>query len=149
MPMRFATATACALLLLSAHGGPAADGPPVAYRVGVAVTDITPGFPVRLAGFGFRRDASEGVTQRIHAKALAIDDGGEPLVLVTADLRGVPAAFTEEVAKRLEPAGVHRDRLALTVAHSHTTPMVAGYLCTLFGVPIPPDHQRHMDRDDD
>jgi putative membrane-bound dehydrogenase-like protein len=126
--------------------GRAADAPTAAYRAGVAVIDITPEFPVRLAGFGSRRDESEGVTQRIHAKALAIDDGGEPMVLVTADLCGVPAAFSEELAKRLEPAGVRRDRFNLTVTHSHTTPMVAGYLRTLFGVPIPPEHQQHIER---
>src|SRR5438477_12868251 len=74
------------------------------YRVGVARIDITPTFPVRLAGFGNRRAESDGVTQHVHAKALAIDDGGEPLVLVTADLCGVPAAFTEELAKRLQAA---------------------------------------------
>src|SRR5213082_3084374 len=82
----------------------AAEAPP-AYRVGVAQIDITPDYPIRLAGFGFRRDESVGVTLPIHAKALAIDDG-EPAVLITADLCGVPAAFTDELAKRLEAAGI-------------------------------------------
>ncbi|HEY1381023.1 MAG TPA: neutral/alkaline non-lysosomal ceramidase N-terminal domain-containing protein, partial [Gemmataceae bacterium] len=116
------------------------------YRAGVARIDITPDYPVRLAGFGFRRAESEGVTHRIAAQALAIDDGGEPVVLVTIDSCGVPAAFTEELAKRLQPAGVRRERFTLAVTHSHTTPMVAGYLRTLFGTPIPPEHQQHIDR---
>jgi putative membrane-bound dehydrogenase-like protein len=67
-------------------------------------------------------------------------------VLITADLCGVPAAFTEKLAKRLQPAGVQRDRFTLAVTHSHTTPMVTGYLPTLFGVPIPPEHRQHIDR---
>ena len=45
---------------------------PQTYLVGVAKRDITPDYPVRLSGFGFRRTESEGVTQRIWAKALAI-----------------------------------------------------------------------------
>src|SRR5881394_3979682 len=51
--------------------------------VGVAKVDITPDYPVRLSGFGFRRTESEGVTQRIWAKALALNnEGGEPAVLI-------------------------------------------------------------------
>src|SRR5437867_8381486 len=52
---------------------------PQIYQVGVAKIDITPSYPIRLSGFGFRRTESEGVTQRIWAKAIAIEEGaGEP-----------------------------------------------------------------------
>ncbi|HIL73367.1 MAG TPA: hypothetical protein EYG44_03985, partial [Verrucomicrobia bacterium] len=61
------------------------------WRIGAAAVDVTPGFPVRLSGFGFRRAESEGITQKIWAKALAIDDGQNgPAVLVTVDNLGVP-----------------------------------------------------------
>jgi hypothetical protein len=40
------------------------------YSVGVAQVDITPSYPIRLNGFGFRRDESDGVTHPIFAKAL-------------------------------------------------------------------------------
>src|SRR5215211_3979768 len=73
--------------------------------VGVAAVDITPDYNVRLNGFGNRRTESEGVTAKIWAKAIAIDDGGEngtgKTVLITADNLGVPAYMTQEVAKRL------------------------------------------------
>ena len=56
------------------------------YRAGVAKVDITPDHPIRLNGFGFRRTESEGVNQRIHARALAIDTGdSSPAVLMTVD----------------------------------------------------------------
>src|SRR5437588_10352104 len=42
------------------------------YPVGVSRVDITPRYPVRLSGFGFRRTESEGVRQRIWASALAV-----------------------------------------------------------------------------
>ena len=48
------------------------------YDVGVAVVDITPDYPIRLNGFGFRRKESEGVSQRIYARALAVSQGGQP-----------------------------------------------------------------------
>jgi putative membrane-bound dehydrogenase-like protein len=116
------------------------------YLVGVAKIDITPAYPVRLAGFGSRRAESDGLTKSIHASALAIDDGNGPSVLVAADLCGMPAEFTKKLAERLGKAGVVRERFTLAVTHSHTTPMVSGYLRTLFGTPIPPEHQKHIER---
>src|SRR5262245_23041080 len=69
------------------------------YKVGVATVDITPDYPVRLNGFGHRREMSDGVTLKIFAKALAIDDGvNGPAVLVAVDSLGVPDYMTTAVA---------------------------------------------------
>ena len=52
--------------------------------VGVSEVDITPDYPIRLSGYGSRRTESDGIIQRIWAKALAIGgDTDEPVVLVT------------------------------------------------------------------
>ncbi|HEY7158127.1 MAG TPA: PVC-type heme-binding CxxCH protein, partial [Gemmataceae bacterium] len=119
---------------------------PDAYNVGVAQIDITPSYPVRLSGFGFRRTESEGVTQRIWAKALALDEG-TPAVVVTVDNLGIPDDMVETVAARLEKkAKLPRDRFAVTASHTHTAPMLKGVAPTLFGMPIPKDHQEHIDR---
>src|SRR5438552_1076099 len=116
------------------------------YSVGVAKIDITPSYPVRLSGFGFRRTESEGVTQRLWAKALVIDDG-EPAVLLTVDNLGVPAYLVQEVAARLaRKAGIRSHRLTVTATHTHTAPMLKGVAPTLFGQPIPRDHQQRIDR---
>ncbi len=125
---------------------PAAAEAAGTYRVGVARVDITPTYPVRLSGFGFRRTESEGVTQRIWAKALAIDDG-EPAVLIAVDNLGIPASMVQEVAGRLrKKAGLHPERLAITATHTHTAPMLKDVCPTLFGLPIPREHQEHIDR---
>ena len=102
----------------------AAETPP-AYRAGVARIDVTPDYPVRLSGFGFRRTESEGVTQRIGAQALAVDDG-TPAVILTVDNLGIPATITAELAKRLADVGVRPERLAVCATHTHTAPMLAG-----------------------
>ena len=116
------------------------------YDVGAAQIDITPMYPVRLSGFGFRRRESEGVTQRIWAKALAIDDG-TPALLLTVDNLGIPARMVEEIAARLEKkTKLPRDRLAVTATHTHTAPMLTGVAPTLFGMPIAKEHQEHIDR---
>src|SRR5687768_1177369 len=118
------------------------------HRVGVAAVDITPDYPVRLSGFGFRRTESEGVTQRIWAKAMAFgDDARGPAILVTVDNLGVPISMTRDVAGRLaRKAKVDPTRFAVTSSHTHTAPMLKGVCPTLFGTPIPPEHQEHIDR---
>ena len=72
------------------------------YVVGVAAVDITPAYPVRLNGFGFRRTESEGVTQPIWAKGIAIGaDAQKPLILITVDSLGLRLSMVEAVAERL------------------------------------------------
>ncbi len=117
--------------------------------VGVAREEITPSYPIRLNGFGFRRAESEGVRQSIWAKAMAIgkdSDEGGPSVLIVADTLGMPDRLTQELAKRLEPLGVRPERLAIMTTHTHTAPMVNFVSPTLFGTEIPPEHQAHIDQ---
>jgi putative membrane-bound dehydrogenase-like protein len=142
---RASARTLALALLLSAVTGAARAEAPATYAVGVARVDITPRYPVRLSGFGFRRAESEGAVQRIWAKALAVGQDS-PAILIAVDNLGVPARIVAEVARRLEKKGVRPGRLAVTATHTHTAPMLSGVCPTLFGVPIPADHQKHIDR---
>ncbi|NBV21994.1 MAG: hypothetical protein EBS05_08750 [Proteobacteria bacterium] len=115
--------------------------------VGVVQVDLTPEYPVRLNGYGGRRLESEGIEQRIRAKALAIGDDVEgPFVLVTIDNCGVPEWIRAELLQRLAAKHVTSDRFALCSSHTHSAPMLNGVLPTIFGIPIPPEHQLHIDR---
>lgn len=122
--------------------------PKDAIPVGVAQIDITPDYPIRLSGFGNRRTESEGVTLKILAKALAFGDKDKgPAILITADNLAIPDEIVSEVAKRLEKKiGLKRERLTVSVSHTHTAPMLKNVCPTLFGNPIPPEHQAHIDR---
>jgi hypothetical protein len=114
----------------------------------VAQVDITPDYPIRLNGFGSRREESEGVTQRIWAKAWALSVSDEPpVVLIAIDSLGVRMTMVDEVAARLEKkSGIPRHHVALTFSHSHTTPKVNGASDNIFSTPIPPAHQEHINR---
>lgn len=115
--------------------------------VGVAEVDLTPDYPVRLNGYGGRRLESEGIEQRIRAKALAIGGDAEgPFILITVDNCGVPEWIRTEVLKRLAAKRVTSERFALCSSHTHSAPMLNGVLPTIFGIPIPPEHQRNIDR---
>jgi neutral ceramidase len=117
--------------------------------VGVARVDITPEHPVRLVGYAARQKESEGVAQRIWAKALAIgsSEGDGPAVLIMVENCGVPAAMTDRVAARLEAkAGLKRGRLAVCSTHIHTGPWLAGVLMAHTAAPMPADHLEHINQ---
>lgn len=119
----------CGLSLVSSSlcAAPASQ---ISWKAGVATVDITPDKPVWLAGYGSRTKPSEGVLQRIHAKALAIEDEtGARTVLVTADLLGFVKEVSDPIAARvLSDYKIPRERLALNASHTHSAPVVASML---------------------
>ncbi|MFL5245856.1 MAG: neutral/alkaline non-lysosomal ceramidase N-terminal domain-containing protein [Gemmataceae bacterium] len=118
------------------------------YHVGMAKIDITPKEPIRLNGFGFRRTEFEGVTQKIWARALALDDGRKnPVLLITVDILGIPNEIRRELVRRFEKkAGLKAGNVAIAATHTHTAPMLKGANTTIFGEPIPTDHLDHIAR---
>jgi len=116
--------------------------------VGVAKVDITPDYPVRLSGYAARKIESEGVAQRLWAKALAIgSDKDHPAILITVDNCGVPANVREAVVQRLQRRKhVDPDRVAICSTHTHSAPWLKGYLPNLFSGPIPPEEQARVER---
>src|ERR1051326_4101185 len=63
----------------------AADAP---LRVGVARIDITPADPVTMAGYESRKELSEGIHDRLSARAVAFEENKHRLVLVSTDVLG-------------------------------------------------------------
>lgn len=118
------------------------------FSVGVAEVDVTPDYPIRMNGFLNRKVESVGVRQQVWAKALAIgaDDQGA-VVLITVDTLGIPAEMHKAVGERLHAkAGLSPEHLCITASHSHTAPMINGCAPNIFGEPIPPNDQAHIDR---
>lgn len=117
------------------------------YQVGVGRVDISPKYPIRLNGFGFRREESEGIGEPIWAKGLAIQKGdAAPILIIAIDSLGIRLPMVDEVADRLHKEfQIPRENIAITFSHSHCTPKVNGASDTIFSTPIPPDHQKHID----
>ena len=117
-------------------------------EVGIAKVDITPQHPIRLTGYGNRREETSEVEQRIWAKAIAIGSDLEgPAILVTVDNCGIPDSMRTEVASRLaKKAGIQAERLAICFSHTHCAPCLVGALVNIFSMDIPPDHQANIDR---
>ncbi len=122
------------VMVAAALAGPVACG--AEYRVGVARRDITPERPIWMSGYGNRNKPSEGIEQHLFTKALVIEDAaGARSVLITADLIGVPAEFTEALAERLaNEFGVPRERFMLVASHTHTGPVIYHSLGGMFAL---------------
>ncbi|HCN75987.1 MAG TPA: hypothetical protein DIT13_02185 [Verrucomicrobiales bacterium] len=143
--MKFLAVLACAGCILSIPAVLKAKG----WQAGAAKTDVTPDFPVRLSGYGSRNSPHEGVSLPIHAKALALRwEADEPVVMLTVDNCGIPAAMRAEVLANVRNAGwkLADERFSLHSSHTHCAPMVNGVLGFLFGADLPPDERKAVDR---
>jgi hypothetical protein len=96
------------------------------FRAGLGRTDITPDKPIWMSGYASRKHPSEGIAQRLWAKALALDDGRRGrAVIVTTDLIGLPRTISDEVAATVQKQyGLERSQLLLNSSHTHTGPVV-------------------------
>src|SRR5215471_5084008 len=79
--------------------GPAAAGP--TPDVGIAVRDITPELPIRLAGYAARKRAADKVDSPLVVQALALKNpSGERFVFVALDNCEVSHAFMQPVLQQ-------------------------------------------------
>lgn len=97
---------------------------PLEWKAGVARVDLTPDDPVWMGGYASRKKPSEGVAQRVHAKALALEGaGGRPLVIVTLDLVSIPRYLRADIAQRVQAVhGLPPDALLFNASHTHAGP---------------------------
>jgi len=95
-------------------------------RAGAARVTITPTAPVTLAGYGSRKDVSRGIHDPLSARALALEEDGRRLVLVSTDslgfYGGTAARFRRAI---LEATGLAPSELFLAAIHTHSAPDVA------------------------
>jgi neutral ceramidase len=120
------------LLLLTASLSMAAE-----WKAGVAVQVITPDHPMWMAGYGNRNKPAEGKLTDLYVKVLALEDPhGGRLVLLTSDLVGIPRSLSEPVAEEVRKrTGLPRERLMLTVSHTHCGPVLRDSLHTMYDMP--------------
>src|SRR5215471_5913259 len=91
-------------------------------KAGLARVDITPKGSVWMSGYAARTHASDGVLNRLWAKALAIESSpGGRIVIVSTDLVGIPRDLSDEVAAKLKKQyGLNRSQFLINASHTHT-----------------------------
>jgi len=95
-------------------------------QFGIARTEITPPFPMPMAGFGFRMDAFDTVHDPLTFTAVYLNDGREEAWIGAADLCQFPdGAVRDEALEALAARlGASPERLFLNASHTHGGPEV-------------------------
>ncbi|MEX2204800.1 MAG: neutral/alkaline non-lysosomal ceramidase N-terminal domain-containing protein [Myxococcota bacterium] len=110
----------------------------LARLAGAARVDITPALGVALMGYGARVGRADSVADRLHARALALDDGpGRSLIAVSADLCLMAPEQARSIRERITAAtGVAAARVLVACTHTHSGPDT-GLSELLAGKPVP------------
>ncbi len=92
-------------------------------RAGLARIDISPIKPVTLAGYQSRRELSQGQHDPLSARAVAFEQDGHRLVLVSTDNLGFYGGTAETIRNAIvEATGLKPSELFLCAIHTHSAP---------------------------
>lgn len=111
--------------------------------IGIAVRDVTPDLPIRLAGYAGRKKGAEKADHPLLVQALAFKNPtGERFVLVALDNCEVSSAFMQPVVEKFkERFGLERGSVAVVPSHTHSAPVLDQTL-TDMAQPSPADRER-------
>lgn len=91
-------------------------------RIGWAQTDITPDRPIYVIGQLYSRISSY-VHDPLTATCLALENGEEQMILVSADMPGVPTMHISRILERLDAPGLSGSRVVFSAIHTHNSTM--------------------------
>lgn len=99
-----------------------------ASLAGTARVDITPDWPVMLAGFGQRTEPATDAHDPVFGKALYLENNGERMLIITTDLLSIPRQVGEGVAAGVgATTGLAARQICVCASHTHSAP-TPGYL---------------------
>lgn len=95
-------------------------------EIGIAVRDITPELPIRLAGYASRNRPADKLDHPLVAQALALrNPPGERFVFVAVDNCEVSHTFMEPVLQQLaDKYQLGRGAVAVVTSHTHSAPVL-------------------------
>ncbi|CAH0120177.1 MULTISPECIES: neutral/alkaline non-lysosomal ceramidase N-terminal domain-containing protein [unclassified Paenibacillus] len=108
-------------------------------KLGTAVRNITPPYPVPLAGFGHRQGVSEGVSHPLCVKAMVLQSqpvsGPAPLALiVSADIIWWGPERMERLYEAFQERwGIKRSAVILNATHTHSGPQTSDRFASEIG----------------
>jgi hypothetical protein len=102
------------------------SGKPGVLRAGIAKIDITPDIPVMLYGYASRKTPSEGIHDHLYARAVAFENNGKKLVMVSSDIGSYTDTLYTVIKKSImEKFGLKDSEFFLAAIHSHSSPQVS------------------------
>ncbi len=89
-------------------------------KAGFARVDITPPLGASMAGY-FHERYAKGILDPVELNALALSDGEERAVIITADFEGIRMKYADKIRKMISAkTGVKKEFIFLTALHQHT-----------------------------
>lgn len=91
-------------------------------RIGYAKENLTPAYPVSLAGYAKRRGkVYTSVLDSIYVRTMVMQRGSERIAIVSADLLIVPPTVVKVLEKRLSTIGFSLNNTYLGATHTHNS----------------------------
>jgi neutral ceramidase len=110
----------------SALAAPAAAAEAAPVSIGLAVRDVTPEVPIRLAGYASRNRPADKVDHPLQVQALALKNtAGQRFVFLALDNCEVSHAFMQPVLQQFaERFQLERGAVAVVTSHTHSGPVL-------------------------
>lgn len=100
------------------------------FTAGIARTELTPFWGVELTGWGYYIERRwRQIRDRLHATALALQNGQRAAIVIALDLMLIDEQFTRRTRDLVSAVtDVPAEAILLTCSHSHNAPAVGGLL---------------------
>ncbi len=109
--------------------------------MGTARLDITPDEPVRLAGYGSRKEMSTGIHDKLYVRVVAFEQGKKRLVLVSTENLGFYSGTYPYMLDAIKAElGIAPEEILLSAIHTHSAPTL-----TLDAEKVHPNNVRYTE----
>lgn len=107
-------------------------------KIGIGESDITPGFPCPLAGFGLARTANHtGVHDPIGVRCALFESNGEQLALVSCEVIGLKKKVIDEILDAVpSELDIPKERIVFNCSHTHGAPVIEGDFIALLAAGV-------------
>jgi putative membrane-bound dehydrogenase-like protein len=105
------------------------------WLAGFSRVDVTPGEPVRMAGYGSRDHASEGVDAPLYVRCMGLKSPSSEhaALLISVETIGLPGSMTRELAEQIhQQHGTPREQIVFCSTHTHAAPDLVSELSNIF-----------------
>ncbi len=124
---RYLSGAVCLFAIFALTASPAEKG---SLRAGAARLDITPAADasLQMSGYAGRTEGFKDIHDRLHVRAIVVDDGASQAAIVSCEVIGFSHAQCEKITQRLEQeTAIPRENVLLATVHTHAAPSVGTY----------------------
>lgn len=90
-----------------------------------SVIDITPSYPVFMAGYASRCEKSKGVRDAIEGVIMWLDIDDVKNLFITLDLSNLDYAFVHEIRNEIvKQLPIDKDKIVISATHTHSGPVI-------------------------